>query len=68
MLTDPQYVPPGISVSTCPTLGYRHWTFSDEPAGRMPEPSYMMARQLKRRRQKQRDSILDTLDRHLVEK
>ena len=62
-----KYVPPNSSMQACPTVGYRHWTFSDEPEGRMPEPSYMMARQLKRRRPK-RNSVLATLDKYLVQK
>jgi hypothetical protein len=44
-----RYVPPGKKVAETPVLGYRHWTFSDEPEERMPEPSYMMAKKLARK-------------------
>jgi hypothetical protein len=54
-------------MNECPTVGYRHWTFSDEPESRMPEPSYMMARRLGRRRPK-RNGLLGSLDRYLVAK
>jgi len=54
-------------------VGYRHWTFSDEPMRKMPEPSKMMARRLKHRKAQPRrgaataqGSMLTALDKLLV--
>ena len=62
-----RYVPPGKKVDNCPVTGYRHWTFSDEPEARMPEPSYMMVFQLDHGRAS-KGAVIAHLEPHMVSK
>ena len=32
-----RYVAPGTTIESCPVIGYRHWTFSDEPVSHDPK-------------------------------